>query len=111
MKVLHVIDYIFRGMALVWLLPFMYLWFVLSIMASDAPGTGILPTLILWGINAAVGLLIVYSSLSPEVLTRRIAKFRKTSFVLGRIPAYLMAYYGAVHGVGVVTALYESLLT
>jgi len=31
MKVLHVIDYIFRGMALVWLLPFMYLWFVLSI--------------------------------------------------------------------------------
>ena len=98
-KLLLAIDFAIRTVALLALIPFALISLFLSVMATDSPDSGVMPMLIVLGIALAIGLLTVYSSLSPEVLTRRIAKFARTSFVLGRIPAYLMAYFGGMHGI------------
>ena len=107
-KVFLAIDYTIRGIALIALIPFALASLFLSVMATGSANS-LMPMLLVLGVALVIGLLTVYSSLSPQVLTKFIAKFTKVSFILGRIPAYLMAYFGVADGISIVMGILNSL--
>ncbi len=98
LNILEVADKIIRGVAFISLLPFALLIFFVGIMGAAHPNGGILPLLLILSAAGSVGLLIIYSSLSPEVMTKSLSKHPKTSFILGRIPAYIFAPIGFYFG-------------
>jgi len=82
-KIFSAIDKIIRGIALVSLIPFLIFVFVLSCFASDSPSTGVQAALTVLGVGVLISVLILFSSLKPEMLSKPFFKPGKISLVIG----------------------------
>jgi succinate dehydrogenase hydrophobic anchor subunit len=97
-SVWHYVDVLIRFAAGIALAPLVILVLFLAIFATDAPGSGIVFSLLIVGLGGGLIFFIYKSCRAPDSIAAKLGMFGKYNKTVARMPAYLYAPVGIYFG-------------
>jgi ABC-type nickel/cobalt efflux system permease component RcnA len=114
-SVWHYVDVLIRFMAGLALVPLAIIVLFLAIFATDAPGSGLVLSLLVVGLGTGLVFLIYKSCRASDSIAEKLEMFGKYNKMVLRIPAYLYApvglYFGSKFIAGIAVNLHLPKLT
>lgn len=94
----HYVDVLIRFAAGIALTPLAILVLFLAIFAADAPGSGLVLSLLIVGLGGGLVFLIYKTCRAPDSIAEKLNMFGKYNKMVARMPAYLYAPVGLYFG-------------
>jgi hypothetical protein len=107
---LHYVDLVVRIVAGVSLIPLAFLTLILSIMAGDAPSSGPIPSILIFGIGSCIIGILAISIANPDYLALKLEPYLGRARWIVRVPAYLYAPFGLYYGERILSGIVVNLI-